>query len=91
MAEKLNPKIVSLSLVGVAVILSLLCALLIAFAPEVTLKFFGSIFHGIDMTKIAAPITLSGVLTSLVALVIVAFATGWLFAMIYNHLSDKLK
>ena len=91
MADKLNPKIVSLSLAGVSVIISLLCALLIVIAPEVTLRFFGSVFHGINMTKIAAPITLSGVLTSLVALVIVAFATGWLFAMIYNYLSDKLK
>ena len=90
MAEKLNPKVVSLSLAGVSAILSLLCALLIAVAPKTTLKFFGSIFHGMDITKIAQPITVSGVLTGLIAIVIIAFITGWLFAVIYNYLI-KLK
>ena len=91
MAEKLNPKVVSLSLAGIATILSLLCALLIAVAPEATLKFFGSIFHGMDITKIAQPVTLSGVLTGLIAIIIIAFVTGWLFAVIYNYLLAKVK
>ena len=91
MSDKLNPKVVSLSLVSISVIVSLVCALLIAIFPEATLKFFGSIFHGIDMTKIATPITLSGVLIGLIAIVIVAFVTGWLFAIIYNYLLNKIK
>ena len=72
-------------------ILSLSCALLLALAPEASLKFFGSIFHGIDMTKIAASVTISGVLTGLVAIAIVAFVAGWLFAVIYNYLQEKTK
>lgn len=91
MTNKLNPKVVSFSLVVVSAILSLICALLIALAPKVTLKFFGSIFHGADITKIATSVTISGVLTGLVAIVIVAFVTGWLFAVIYNYLLDKIK
>ena len=91
MANRLDPKVVSFSLVSVSVILSLACALLLALAPEASLKFFGSIFHGIDMTKIAASVTVSGVLTGLVAIVIVAFVTGWLFAVIYNYFSKKTK
>ena len=91
MAEKLNPKTVSLSLAGVSVILSLLCAILIAVAPEATIKFFGSIFHGMDITKIAQPITVSGVLMGLIAIIIVALITGWLFAIIYNYVLAKVK
>ncbi len=89
MAGKLNPKVVALSLVAVSVILSLLCALLIAIAPEATLKFFGSVFHGVDFAQTAAPVTVSGVLTGLVAIAVVAFVAGWLFAEIYNKLSKK--
>ncbi|MEK6917067.1 MAG: DUF5676 family membrane protein [Nanoarchaeota archaeon] len=91
MANKLNPKVVSFSLVVVSAILSLVCALLLALSPETSLKFFGSIFHGIDMTKIAASVTVSGVLTGLVAIVILAFVTGWMFAVIYNYLLDRIK
>jgi len=91
MTNKLSPKLVSFSLVIVSVVLSLVCAFLIALAPEATLNFFGSIFHGIDMTKIAASVTLSGILTGLVAVVIIAFIVGWLFAVVYNYLSDRLK
>lgn len=91
MANKLNPRVVSFSLVIVSAILSLVCALLLAVAPEAGLKFFGSIFHGIDTTKIATSVTVSGVLTGLVAIVIVALVTGWLFAVIYNYLQDKIK
>ena len=91
MSDKLNPKVVSLSLVSISVVVSLVCAFLIAIIPGATLKFFGSIFHGIDMTKIATPITLSGVLVGLIAIVIVAFVTGWLFAIIYNYLLNKIK
>jgi len=90
MAEKLNAKVVSLSLASVSGILSLLCALLIAIAPEAAVKFFGSIFHGIDIAKIAIPITPSGVLIGLIAVVIVALITGWLFAVIYNYALEKL-
>ena len=88
---KLNPKVVSFSLVVISAIVSLVCALLLALFPEASLKFFGSIFHGIDMTKIAASVTLSGVLTGLVAIIIVAFVTGWLFAVIYNYVLDRVK
>jgi hypothetical protein len=91
MVNKLNPKVVSLSLVAVSAILSLTCALLLALVPEASLKFFGSIFHGIDMTKIAVSVTVSGVLTGLVAIVIVAFITGWLFTVIYNYTLGRIK
>ncbi len=89
--QELNPKAVSLSLVAVSAILSLACALSLALAPEASLKFLGSIFHGIDMAKIATSVTVSGVLTGLVAIVIVALAAGWLFAAIYNYMLKKFQ
>ncbi len=91
MANKLNPKLVSFSLAAVSAILSLLCALLLAIAPQATLGFFGSIFHGMDIAKIATSVTVSGVITGLVAIIIVAFVTGWLFAITYNYLSKKIR
>lgn len=92
MAEKgLNPKVVSFSLAGVSAILSLACALLLAVGGETMLKFFGSIFHGIDLAKIETNVTVSGVVTGLIAIVIVALVTGWLFAVVYNYLLNKIK
>ena len=40
MPNKLNPKTVSLSLAAVSVILSLVCAILLALAPDATLQVF---------------------------------------------------
>ena len=74
-------------MVGVSMILSLACAFLLALTPEVTIKFFGSVFHGIDISSIQAPVTLSGVVTGLVAIIIITFVSGWLFTIIYNRLS----
>ncbi|MBS3165497.1 hypothetical protein J4444_00085 [Candidatus Woesearchaeota archaeon] len=91
MVNKLNPKIVSLSLVVVSVILLWLCALSIVLAPKSSLIFLGSIFHGMDITKIATSITLSGVLLGTVAIVVIALITGWLFAVIYNYFINRIK
>lgn len=85
MADKLSPKRVSLSLAFVTGIVSIICALLIAIFPEATLKLFGAIFHGIDITKIATVSVSFGsaILGTLVAIVL-ALIVGWLFAVIYN-------
>ena len=84
MKEKLSPKRVSLSLGIVVGILSLVCALLLAIFPEGTLKLFGSIFHGIDITQIAIPITLNGAILGTIVVTILALIIGWLYAIIYN-------
>lgn len=91
MANELNPKVLSFSLASASGILSLLCALLLAIAPEATLKFFGSIFHGADITKIASPVTVSGVIIGLIAVVIVSFVSGWVFSVTYNYFLNKIK
>lgn len=91
MTGKLNPRFVAVSLAAVSAVASLACAALIAIAPKATTRFFGSIFHGLDISKIAAPITLSGTLTGLVAIIITALVSGWLFATFYNIMAGRAK
>ena len=84
MGEKLSAKRVSLSLAITSGVFSTACALLIAIAPQFMIKFFGAIFHGIDISQIERTMTLSGAITGIIAAIIVALITGWLFAVIYN-------
>ena len=86
MVEKLSVNKVSLSLAAVSGILSIVCALLIALAPEATTKLFGIIFHGIDISKITKPITLGGALFGTIEVIVIALIAGWLFAVIYNKI-----
>lgn len=85
----LNPKTVALSLASVSAVISLICAALLAVSPKESMKFFGSIFHGIDITKIAVSVTIEDVATGLVAIIIVALVTGWLFAVLYNYFAKR--
>jgi len=82
--EKLNAKRVSLSLAAVSGILSAVCALLIAVAPQFTLNLFGTIFHGIDLVKIPKVMTISDAILGTIEVVVLALIVGWLFAKIYN-------
>lgn len=91
MKKALNVKLVVVSVTLVSVIISLICALLIAIAPEPMLKFFGSMFHGVDISKISSSITLSGVLTSILAVIVTSAVISWIFVLTYNYLSNKLK
>ncbi|MBI4095826.1 MAG: hypothetical protein HY438_03135 [DPANN group archaeon] len=89
--QRLNPKVVALALASVSLALSAICAFLIWLAPQATIRFFGSIFHGIDLEKIAAlPMTATGVLTGFLAIALISFVAGWLFAVVYNYLTDKV-
>ena len=88
MKEELSAKKVSLSLATVTGIISIVCAILIAIAPQFTIKFFGAIFHGIDITQIEKIMTLGSAITGVIAAIIVALVAGWLFAVIYNKVAE---
>lgn len=88
MVDKLSPKRVSLSLAVVTGIISIICALLIAIAPEGTTKLFGTIFHGIDISKISTTISLGNAVLGTIVAIVLAFIIGWLFATIYNGLKN---
>ena len=82
--EKLNVKKVSYSLGIVTAIVSIVCALLIAVLPSGTMKLFGSIFHGIDITKIQTAMNFASAIQGTIVAIVLALIVGWLFAVIYN-------
>ncbi len=84
MEDKLNSKKVSLALGSVSFVLSIICLLLIAAAPAIMTNVFGSIFHGIDITQIAAPISWGNAILGVIVVAVIGLIAGWLFAVIYN-------
>ena len=86
MADKLNPKRVALALAGVSGIISILCGLLIFVAPQSTVKLFGAIFHGIDLSQIEKTVTFGGIILGTIEVIIIALIAGWIFAVIYNKI-----
>lgn len=87
MVDKLNTKKVAYSLATVSGIAYIVCALLVAVAPEGTLSFFGALFHGIDITKIAATnLTIGSTILGFVEIIVLSYLLGWLFAITYNKL-----
>ena len=87
--NKLNVKAVAYSLAAVSGIFYIICAALIAIAPEATIKLFGSLFHGINIELIAQKtISLGSAIAGFIEIVFGSLLTGWLFAAIYNYFSD---
>ena len=82
----LNPRRVAFSLALVTAILSIICALLIAVAPEAMTKLFGTIFHGIDIQEIATPFSWGNAVLGTIVITVIALITGWLFAVVYNKI-----
>ena len=77
---------------SVSATIYLLCVILFAIAPTLTLNVFQSMFHGIDITKIAnVEITLLNTFYGLVSIIALSLIIGWLFAIKYNYLSARLK
>lgn len=92
MADKLNPKVVGLSLAAISGMLFVACWALFALFPAGTFNFFNELFHGVDLTKIARIDISSGrTIIGLIEIVIAGFVTGWLFAIIYNYFLRKIK
>ena len=86
MADKLDVKRVSLSLVYATAIVSVVCALLLIVFPLGSMRLLGSIFHGLDISKIAVTVTFGGAILGTVVAIILAFIVGGLYAVIYNKI-----
>lgn len=69
------------------------CAILVALWPQQSISFFGSWFHGVDLTKIAvAPqITIVSFVVGLISVIIFAYLVGALYAWAYNTCTDHCK
>ncbi|MBI5798184.1 hypothetical protein HZA98_04755 [Candidatus Woesearchaeota archaeon] len=90
MSKTINTKKVSLSLAIVSGIIYVGCVILFAIAPQATLKYSKDLFHGIDITQIAASnISLGSTIIGFIEIIILALLTGWLFAATYNFLQNK--
>ena len=88
MTEKLSPKKVSLSLGIVTAIFSIVCALLIVLFPLGTVSLLGSVFHGIDISKINVAITFWSAIKGTIVAIVIALIAGWLYAVIYNKIKE---
>lgn len=85
---KLNSKALALSLGVLTAILSVLCAFLIRFWPEATMKFFGWVTH-MDLLGFVGQrvVTWSNFLGGTIVMFLAAYISGWIFASLYNRIS----
>ena len=87
MGNELRPLKVGFALGIVFAIISLICAILFAIAPEFIMSLANNLFHGLDLTEISkGSISWSGVIIGIIEVFIIGFVGGWLFAVIYNKL-----
>ena len=90
--EKLDGKIVAKTLAVVFGIIYILCVILFTVAAQGTLNLFSYMFHGVDITKIAATsLSFGGALIGFIETIVLSYAIGWVFAVVYNKLQKKRK
>ncbi len=91
--EKLKPKVMALSLGIVGGLISLACLLFIALSPlEAVIKVSNSFMHGIDISSIAVKDTsFADSLLGFVIVVLGSMAVGYIFAVTYNWLNERVK
>ena len=82
---KLNTKLFALATGITTTIFSLVCAILFWLAPQISLTIFNSLFHGIDLTKIAKnDLTFGSVILGLIISFIIGYLFGLLLTIFYN-------
>ena len=86
MADKLKAARVANALAITAGIVSIVCALLLAIAPQSMTNFFGAIFHGLDISQIEISLTWGRTILGTVVAIFLAWIFGWLYAKIYNKI-----
>ncbi len=87
MVDNLSQKRVANTLAVTFGIVSLICYILILITPAGSVSLFGSIFHGIDINKIAVDsVSISNGLLGVLEAIILGWVIGWLFAKVYNKM-----
>ena len=91
--EKLKPKVMALSFGIVGGLISLACLLFVALSPlEAVIKVSNSFMHGIDISTIAVKDTnFADSLLGFVIVVLGSVAVGYIFAISYNWLNEKIE
>ncbi len=88
-AVKMKIKPFVFAVTSFVAIVYLICAIAIYLAPEITLKFFGYWFHGVDLMKIAKIPTLGDIVIGLVTALIVSVVGSALFVKLWNYFDEK--
>lgn len=71
---------------------SLLCAAGVWLARDVFIGIFGEIFHGVNFAALPVKeVTVGGLITGLIAIVISAWVLGYIFARCYNWCDKRFK
>lgn len=90
--NRLNPVTTGLSLAITIGLLYLLCALIVAVAPGPSMALLGMMAHGLNiapLTQQVPPMTLAGLLISLLFIMAYSFLAGLLFCWTSNALTRK--
>ncbi len=90
--EKLNQNAVALAVGTTTALVYLVCLIFVAIFPLETVITVANYFvHGIDISSIASKgITLAKSIIGLVVVSLSSAATGYIFALIYNWIGEKL-
>lgn len=91
--NSLNPVRTGLSLAITVGLLYVLCALVVAIAPDALSAALGLVAHGLNIAPLivqAAPVSLRAVLFGLLALMTYSFIAGLLFGVVNNQLARSL-
>jgi hypothetical protein len=87
--DKVNTLGAGIALAATLALISALCAVAFALAPDATLDFFSAFMHGLDLksVKSAVPLSLGRVLYGVIGLSIIGLIAGFVFAWMYNVIS----
>jgi len=81
----LAPKKVALALSETSGILYIACAVFVAIAPQFSLKLLGWLAHLTAVDQFISGFTFGGVVLGLAQVLVYAYISGWLFAVLYNR------
>lgn len=87
--DKLNSKVVGLTLAGLSAILYAICVVFYWIAPKATLTYFNYLFHGVELSNVAKQVVFTDALIGLVLMSVSAYLVGALFANLYNYFNKK--
>ena len=87
--DKLNNKVVGLTLGTLSAVLYAICAIFYWITPKATLAYFNYLFHGVELTEIARQITFTDSVVGLVLIFVSTYVIGILFASLYNYFNRK--
>ncbi len=87
---KHNPIATANAAAATIAVIYVVCALFFVIAPDLSMAIAKTWFHGIDISLIDARIaTFGSFILGLVSATVSAWLVGYLFAVIYNKLTEK--